>query len=172
MSDTTCVGTRPGELNIIYLNWTHTKTTSSSFLNLSFNLRLRLRLVWGVPEGGEVVPRRRPVRQVEGGPRVRGGVGEQGGHQGQVRVRPRVEVWPRQPAVAVWLVAVHLTDQAGELGAVLRLGPEGELCQLFPWRVIASDVQGTDPQRRVLSHYTHRSAGKLTHLSYLVRSPP
>ena len=68
------------------------------------------------------------------------------GHQGQVGVAGRAGVDLVTPVVR--LVAVHLTDQTAELGAaVLGLRPEGELCQLFPRRMIAGDVQRADPQR-------------------------
>merc|ERR1719350_534088 len=44
---------------------------------------------------------------------------------------------------------------------MLRVRPEGEVCQLLPGRVVASDVQGSDSQWRVLSHWAschHRNA--------------
>ena len=42
----------------------------------------------------------------------------------------------------VSIIAVHLMDQAAELRTgVVRVRSEGELCEMFPRRMIASDIQ-------------------------------
>ena len=47
---------------------------------------------------------------------------------------------------------------------MLRVRPEGEVSQLFPGRVVASDVQGRDAQGRVLPHWK----GSFNHFNVLM----
>ena len=101
----------------------------------------------GLPEVCELLPWR------EGRARVGRTVRQHRGHDGEVGGRAGVDLVPWDSAVEVRLVAVHLIYEAGELRpGVLWVGSEGELGELFPRRVVASDVQRTDTQGGVLSY--------------------